>query len=237
MLAKAEAVQDWEELGFTSQRDAERSAIAAALMTTSLSARNRQRRTREWARKWKSETTGTQNQERARTATYYGRGTGNNGTGGHQTYNFIARVFHATPIRTIPLENSPTLPHCQFPIGPTHGKGKLTVAPHSCIGVNIGHLALHKAMAETFPELVVTFKPMHEYGENDVTIGGVEVSATKLKLTHIVEYKTPYRYNGMPRNLTFGLSEHAAATAIISIIFCAKPRLSGATMARNRTSI
>ena len=227
MLAKAEAVQDWEELGFTSQRDAERAAEAAALMTTTLSARNRQRLAREWKRKWESETVGTQHQEGARTATYYGHGTGgtgNNGTGGHQTYNFIARVFQATPIRTIPLEISPTLPHCQFPIGPGHGKGKLTVALDSCTGVNIGHLAFHKAMAETFPELVASFKPMHEYGERDVNIGGVEVSATNLKLTHIIEYKTPYRYNGMPCNLTFGLSEHAAATAIISINFLRKTK-------------
>ena len=159
MLAKTEAVQDWEELGFASQRDAERAAEAAALMTTALSARNRQRLAREWARKWeRSETEGTQHQGWVRTATYYGHGTGNtgNGTGGHQTYNFIARVFQATPIRTIPLEISPTLPHCQFPIGPTHGTGKLTVALDSCAGVNIGHLDFHKVMAETFPEFVAT---------------------------------------------------------------------------------
>lgn len=85
-------------------------------------------------------------------------------------------------------------------------------------------MEFHKAMADTFPELVASFKPMHEYGEREITIGGVEVSATALKLTHIIEYKTPFRYNGTACNLTFGLSEQAAATAIVSINFLRKTK-------------
>lgn len=132
-------------------------------------------------------------------------------------------MFHATPAR-IPLEISPTLPHCQIPIGNQHGRGKLKVALDSCAGVNIGHLEFHKAMSEIFPELVASFKAMEEYGEKEVNIGGVEVSATNLKITHIIEYRTPFRYNGNACNLTFGLSEQAAATAILSINFLRKTK-------------
>jgi hypothetical protein len=63
---------------------------------------------------------------------------------------------------------------------------------------------------------------MAEYGENNITIGGVEVSAMTLKLAHIIEYRTPFWYNGTACNLTFGLSEQAAATAIVSINFLRK---------------
>jgi hypothetical protein len=79
-------------------------------------------------------------------------------------------------------------------------------------------------MSEIFPELVASFKTMEEYGEKEMNIGGVEVSATNLKITHIIEYHTPFRYNGMACNLTFGLSEQAAATAILSINFLRKTK-------------
>ena len=190
-------------------------------MSTDVSARNRKNLNREWNRQM-SEMNGTP-EEAETNLDYYGPATRSRNPH-QQTYHFIARVFQAMPIRTIPLEISPTLPHCDFPIGPDHGKGKLEVAVDSCAGVNIGHLEFHKAMADTFPELVASFKTMQEYGEKDVNIGGVEVSATTLKLTHIIEYKTPFRYNGTACNLTFGLSEHAAATAIVSINFLRKTK-------------
>ncbi|KAI2503055.1 hypothetical protein MHU86_11403 [Fragilaria crotonensis] len=226
LLSKAEAMRDWRDLGFISKKDAERAADAVALMATDVSARHRKNLNREWTRKL-SETTNTANNidETEDTVDYYGPATrSRNQDKGHDTYHFIARVFQATVINALPLEISPTLPHCQFPIGTTHGRGKLTIALDSCAGVNIGHLEFHKAMAETFPELVASFKPMQAYGEKDVTIGGVEVSATTLKLTHIIEYRTPFRYNGIACNLTFGLSEHAAATAIVSINFLRKTK-------------
>ena len=223
LLTKAEATTEWRELGFTSKKDAERAADAAALMATNVSARNRQHLNREWKRKWEQEQeqdTGQAKEPPSETG-YYGRTT-NQGT--QQTYHFIARVFQAVPMRTIPLEISPTLPHCHIPIGPAFGRGKLKVAVDSCAGVNIGHLEFHKAMATTFPELVSSFKTMEEYGEREVSIGGVEVSAAALKITHIIEYKTPFRYNGTACNLTFGLSEQAAATAIVSINFLRKTK-------------
>jgi hypothetical protein len=213
-----EAMQEWRELGFASRREAERTADAVAMMATDISARQRSHMNREWIRKWEEETgTNQAAPPAAEPPNYYGPTA--------DTYHFIAWVFQATPIRTtIPLEISPTLPHCNFPIGTAHGKGKLKIAVDSCAGVNIGHLQFHKRMAETFPELVASFKTMTEYGENDVLIGGVEVSATTLKLTHIIEYRTPFRYNGTACNLTFGLSEQAAATAIVSINFLRKTK-------------
>ena len=227
LFAKADAIRDWKDLGFPSKRDAERAADAAALMSTDLSARNRQHLQREWARKWDNFSGAEETPHQEATTDYYGpntRSTRNRTNDGNHTYNFIARIFQAVPIKSLPLEISPALPHCHIPIGPEHGKGKLKVALDSCAGVNIGHLKFHKAMAETFPEMVASFKSMQEYGESDVIIGGVEVSATALKLTHIIEYKTPFRYNGVACNLTFGLSEHAAATAILSINFLRKTK-------------
>jgi hypothetical protein len=220
LLTKAEATTEWRELGFTSKKDAERAADAAALMATNISARNRQHLNKEWTHKWGQET--DKADEPPGEAGYYGRAM--NEGGQQQTYHFIARVFQAVPTRTIPLEISPTLPHCHIPIGPTFGKGKLKVAVDSCAGVNIGHLDFHKAMATTFPELVSSFKTMQEYGEREVSIGGVEVSSAALRITHIIEYKTPFRYNGTACNLTFGLSEQAAATAIVSINFLRKTK-------------
>ena len=225
LLTRTIAINEWRDLGFTSRKDAERAAEAAVMMATDVSAYNRERMSREWTNKWghsryagETTTTATNN-----TDGYYGpASTTNEGT--PNTYHFIARVFQAIPMRTIPLEISPTLPHCLIPIGPFHGKGKLKVAKDSCAGVNIGHLEFHKAMADTFPELVASFKAMSDYGESDVNIGGVEVSATSLKITHIIEYKTPFRYNGTACNLTFGLSEQAAATAILSINFLRKTK-------------
>jgi hypothetical protein len=225
MIAPAEAIQDWRELGFPTRMEAEKVAEAAALMATNISARNRQHLHRAWQRKWgegeTQERMTTRATARYRQGTHYGPADEDE----HQAYHFIAWAFQATPTRaTLPLEISPTLPHCQFPIGPAHGKGKLKVALDSCAGVNIGHLQFHQAMAENFPELVASFKSMQEYGEQPVTIGGVEVSATALKLTHLIEYRTPFRHNGTPCNLTFGLSEQAAATAILSINFLRKTK-------------
>ena len=214
MLTKFEAMQEWKDLGFTSKREAERAADAVAMMTTDISARQRYLLSRKWTRKWDE----GQDREPTRMSlqeppNYYGP---NASTGEHDAYHFIAWAFQATPVRaTLPLEISPTLPHCNFPIGGMHGKGKLKIAVDSCAGVNIGHLEFHKRMADTFPELVTSFKAMAEYGENDVTIGGVEVSATTLKLTHIIEYRTPFRCNGTACNLALGLSEQAAATTIV----------------------
>ena len=219
MLSKANATSDWRDLGFTSRKDAERAADAVAMMVVDISARNRKQMCKDWARKW--EQGPQENQTETPVPGYYGP---TETEGQHQAYHFIAWSFQATPIRSIPLEISTTLPHFNVPIGPMHGKGKLKVAVDSCAGVNIGHLAFHRAMAETFPELVASFKTMQEYGESNVTIGGVEVSAAALKLTHIIEYHTPFRYNGAPYNLTFGLSEQAAATAIISINFLRKTK-------------
>jgi hypothetical protein len=229
LLTKAEAVRDWHDLGFNSKKDAEHAADAVALMAADVSARNRKRLNREWTRKLSEATDLAEGSDETRppATDYYGPATRSRNQehfADSHTYHFIARVFQAMPIKTLPLEISPTLPHCQFPIGPDHGKGKLKIALDSCAGVNIGHLEFHKAMAETFPELVASFKTMQEYGENDVTIGGVEVSATSLKLTHIIEYRTPFRYNGTACNLTFGLSENAAATAIVSINFLRKTK-------------
>ena len=219
------ATNDWKELGFASRTDAERSADAAAMMAADISAYNRQCLNKAWLNKWGEAgrhdgTAGERNTE----GSHYGPGAGANYSDTNNAYHFIARVFQAVPTQSIPLEISPTLPHCLIPIGPTFGKGKLKVALDSCAGVNIGHLEFHKAMAETFPELVASFKSMQEYGEREVNIGGVEVSSTSLKFTHIIEYKTPFRYNGTACNLTFGLSEQAAATAIISINFLRKTK-------------
>lgn len=219
MIARADALREWRELGFPTKRDAERAADAAALMATEMSDQTRQHMARQWNRKWNIGNTADETM-RETGDNYYGPG---GDTSSRQAYNFIIRVFQATPVR-IPLEISPTLPHCQIPIGNQHGRGKLKVALDSCAGVNIGHLEFHKAMSEIFPELVASFKAMEEYGEKEINIGGVEVSATNLKITHIIEYRTPFRYNGNTCNLTFGLSEQAAATAILSINFLRKTK-------------
>lgn len=231
LMAKAEVLRDWRKLGFHTKRDAERAADAAALMAVDISNKTRQHLVRAWNRKWQKDdmpTEATTEREdhtnhNSTTYSYYGPSEDANKTGVQRAYNLIVRVFQAVPVR-LPLEISPTLPHCQIPIGDQHGKGKLTVALDSCAGVNIGYLAFHKGMAEVFPEMIASFKSMEEYGEKDINIGGVEVSATNLKITHIVEYRTPFRYNGAPCNLTFGLSEHAAATAILSINFLCKTK-------------
>ena len=219
MIARADAMREWRELGFPTKRDAERAADAAAMMAVEMSDQTRQHMARQWNKKWSN---GNGNQATDETTgeisdNYY------RDTSSRHAYNFIVRVFQATPART-PLEISPTLPHCQFPIGNQHGRGKIKVALDSCAGVNIGHLEFHKAMSEIFPELVASFKAMSEYGEKEVNIGGVEVSATNLKITHIIEYRTPFRYNGNACSLTFGLSEQAAATAILSINFLRKTK-------------
>ena len=225
LMAKADAMRNWRELGFSTKREAERAADAAALMTVDISDRNRSHLMRAYNRKWiaREGQAATEPTETTTNYEYYGRNSDNN-TGNQFAHNFIVRVFQAVPVTRIPLEISPTLPHCHFPIGTQHGKGKLMVALDSCAGVNIGHLTFHKAMAEVFPEMVASFKTMEAYGEREINIGGVEVSAANLKITHIIEYRTPFRYNGAPCNLTFGLSEHAAATAIISINFLRKTK-------------
>ena len=225
LLSRTQATNEWRQLGFASKTQAEQAADAVAMMASDISTRNRRQLGRDWTRRVieNMAETGELGNE-AEAATYYGPATRSRQANNHHTYHFIARVFQAMPVQPIPLEISPTLPHCNFPIGPSHGKGKLKIAVDSCAGVNIGHLEFHKAMADIFPELVATFKTMQEYGETDINIGGVEVSATSLKLTHIIEYHTPFRYNGNACTLTFGLSENAAATAIVSINFLRKTK-------------
>ena len=172
MLTRAEAVRDWQNLGFNSRTEAETAADAVALMATNMSARNRKNLGREWTRKVQDNANTNQDQDGNDTGNYYGPATRTRQASQHQTYHFIARIFQALPLKSLPLEISPTLPHCDFPIGPTHDKGKLKVAVDSCAGVNIGHLEFHQAMANTFPELVESFKTMQEYGKKTSTLAG-----------------------------------------------------------------
>jgi hypothetical protein len=227
MLTTSEVMTNWQQLGFDNPSTARQITEAAALLETDIPARRRQHLVRAWA---------AMNTPPGGSNTTHGPNDppGPPTTGG---YTFIATATHVSgkPVATVafqasiftklPLEISPTLPHCAIPIGTQYGKGKLKVAMDSCAGVNIGHLQFHQAMYETFPGLIKTFKTMTEYGEENVMIGGVEASAAgNLELTHIIEYKTPYHHRGEPCTLVFGLSEKAAAAAILSINFLRKTK-------------
>ena len=220
MLTTTDILSDWHRLGFEDQASAKRVADALVIATCDIPPRRRKQLIREWTQADKPNTN-----EQDDDNTYGG-------------YTFLSPATHVSgrPLRAavafqatipcrLPLEISPTLPHCDIPIGGTEGQGKLKVAMDSCAGVNIGHLAFHRAMQNVFPELIASFKTMAEYGEDTVTIGGVEASsAGNLQLTHIIEYRTPFRHRGEPCTIAFGLSEKAAATAILSINFLRKTK-------------
>jgi hypothetical protein len=159
-------------------------------MATDIPARRRQHMIQQWmnnqygttpptniSSKHNQEST-NQDHHRNINSTYYGGGYTFIATPTHISGKPVTTVaFQARAISQLPLEVSPALPHCEFPIGPAEGQGKLKVALDSCAGVHIGHLRFHRAMAEIFPELVANFKTMAEYGEDNITIGGVEASA------------------------------------------------------------
>ena len=228
MLTRTEVMSDWQQLGFESYATAQQIASAAALMAVDIPARRRQHMVREWVETQRyhqqrnDQDQPDQPQPRGHTFLSPVILTPKRATNDRAATGV---AFHSAVRERLPLEISPTLPHCEFPIGPKEGQGKLKVALDSCAGVNIGDLDFHKAMANHFPELVANFKNLSEYGEEAVTIGGVEASAAgNLHLTHIIEYKTPYWYQGEPCTLAFGLSSKAAATAIVSINFLRKTK-------------
>jgi hypothetical protein len=106
-----------------------------------------------------------------------------------------------------------------------HCKGKLKIALDSCAGVNIGHLEF-RIMADTFPELVASFKPRHEYGEREITIGGVEVSATALKLTHIIPDRDtlPIQRYSMQSHIWTERTSSGQSAIRINQLFCRKTK-------------
>lgn len=231
MLTRAEILKDWQQLGFDTPETAQQVANASAITACDIPAKRRRHLINEWVEQQRATYGQVQGDKVNRTLFIEASADERGGytflsPATHVSGKPVATVaFHANITTRMPLEISPTLPHCDIPIGSTEGQGKLKVALDSCAGVNIGHLSFHQAMYDVFPEMVATFQTMSAYGEDNVTIGGVEAStAGNLQLTHVIEYKTPFRYRGEPCTIAFGLSEKAAATAILSINFLRKTK-------------
>jgi hypothetical protein len=119
----------------------------------------------------------------------------------------------APPI-TFPL--SQIMPHASIGIG-LKGMGSLVAMVDSGSGCSIGRLSYHKSIADNVPELVAKFEWIPE--NNQIGIGGVDAQGSPIKITAIVVYHTPYRCDGQPVQLTFGLSSHVSTNTILGIPF------------------
>jgi hypothetical protein len=111
---------------------------------------------------------------------------------------------------------SQIMPHASIGIG-LKGMGSLVAMVDSGFGCSIGRLSYHKSIADNVPELVAKFEWIPE--NNQIGIGGVDAQGSPIKITAIVIYHTPYRCDGQPVQLTFGLSSHISTNTILGIPF------------------
>ena len=121
--------------------------------------------------------------------------------------------------RHVHLGISQVLPHIHFPI---RMKSEATIMSmvDSGSGLNLGSLSYHRSIADKCPQVVEEFTNLTEAENlNEFDIGGVDTRANSTKITAVVTYKTPYRVNGRPVHVSFGLSEHASINTILGLTF------------------
>jgi hypothetical protein len=130
------------------------------------------------------------------------------------SHTSVMQAGIVTPPVTFPL--SQIMPHASIGIG-LKGMGSLVAMVDSGSGCSIGRLSYHKSIADNVPELVAKFEWIPE--NNQIGIGGVDAQGSPIKITAIVVYHTPYRCDGQPVQLTFGLSSHVSTNTILGIPF------------------
>lgn len=121
------------------------------------------------------------------------------------------------------LDVTRNLPHIRLPLGDDDNGFSIKTAADSCAGVNIGCLQFHRGIAKLYPSAVVSFRDLQADGQ-EIQIGGIGKNGNPVTLTHEITYRMPYEMNGATVRISFGLSEDAAASALVGIGFFTKTR-------------
>ena len=136
-----------------------------------------------------------------------------------------AQVMSATINRIHNLTITSALPHTTIHIGNDKLAFKLKVAMDTCAGINLGHYPYHAMLKELYPTAVAKFQDLTETGQT-IRIGGVEANAGGVVITHVITYWLPFLVRGERAQLSFGLSESVAATALLGCGFIRNTRCS-----------
>ena len=131
----------------------------------------------------------------------------------------MTSVMQASSQRAhVNLEITQVLPHVRLPIG-LDGKSTMFSMVDSGAGLNLGRLQYHLDLYEKHPEVVHAFTylkdadNMSEFGLGQVGEGeGPKVIA-------VIEYHSPFKVDGRPVRISFGLSESCTCNTIIGFPF------------------
>lgn len=119
----------------------------------------------------------------------------------------------------IRLNISQIMPHVKLPIG-TKFEATLSAMVDTCAGLNLGRLSYYQHIAEKQPHLVqslVFLKDVDNMEEFD--LGGVDEKGNSARVTAVVTYFTPFRVQGQPVCISFGLAETASTNTIHGLPF------------------
>ena len=118
------------------------------------------------------------------------------------------------------------LPHMYFPIGskkPNEDHYTLLGMVDLGAGLNLERQGYHKSIYECHPNLVEKFAYLHEVLGMDPFpirgIGGRDKGHPAAECITIITYKTPFRVDGVPLVVSFGLREGVACNTVFSYLF------------------
>ena len=134
-----------------------------------------------------------------------------------------AMVMNAMINRIHNLNVTTALPHTVLHIGGDQVAFRLKVALDTCAGLNLGHYQFHMALKDLYPKSVAKFQDLTETGQQ-IRIGGVEADAGGVVITHVITYWLPFLVRGERAQLSFGLSDAVAATALLGCGFIRSTR-------------
>lgn len=110
------------------------------------------------------------------------------------------------------LQVSTNLPHILLKIGPLRDTqdtvgASLKVMCDTGAGLNISNKPYHKSIYKTAPGVVSQYIDFGEEGLDPIVVGSVDADSTdRLEITAIITYHLPYKIQGRPTRLSFGLA-------------------------------
>jgi len=133
-------------------------------------------------------------------------------------------VLETVPKAPLDLTVTRYLPHVNFPFGVGNERFTIKIAVDSCAGLNLGSLDYHRGIIALFPSAVVSFVDLRDTNQ-EIPVGGVGKGGTSgLVVTHVVVYRTVLKAGNVDARVAFGLSEQAAASALVGIGFLQKTK-------------
>ena len=124
------------------------------------------------------------------------------------------------------LRMSQALPHIDVPIGTGPNKDlKLRAVFDSGAGLNVGRRNYHENIRKQYPHVVKRYVDLQQENFDTPAIGGIDGNAYGSSVTALISYYTPFKTNGRPVEISFGLVDGLCAKSIIGITTMQKARM------------